>query len=335
MLKEFLEKMAEGNNLSFDESEKIMDIIMKGNISDIGIASLITALKVKGESPTEIAGFASSMRKHCKKVDIGDHAAIDVCGTGGDKSGTFNISTAASFVVAGAGIKVAKHGNRSISSSSGSADVLTELGVDINPGPEKIISALKKANLAFFFAPAFHPSMKYAAPVRKELKVKTIFNILGPLCNPASVKRQMIGTYSRDAAKKMIGALEYLDMEKVCFINTRDLFDEIVLNGETSVFEYTKLNPLREYKITAQDFGVKEIDISALRGGTPAENAKIIENILLAEESAGKTDVICANAAMGLYVAGYSDSLSDCFKKAKESINDGSALKVLNELRDI
>jgi anthranilate phosphoribosyltransferase len=238
MIKQYLEKVIEKENLTFDESFTIMNEVMTGNVNNSLLAGFLIALKAKGETPAEVAGFANAMRNNCIKIECDDENAIDVCGTGGDNSGTFNISTAVAFTAAGAGVKVAKHGNRSISSKSGSADVLQNLGVNINLSRDESERALKEIGIAFLFAPLYHPAMKYAAPVRKELAVKTVFNMLGPLTNPAGVKKQLIGTFNRKAAKTMSEAAKYLDFEKACFICSNDSYDEIYLGDITEIHEY-------------------------------------------------------------------------------------------------
>lgn len=216
-MKYFIQKVLDKNDLSLDESYSAMQKIMSGAISNSQMAAFLVALKFKSESPEEVAGFAKAMRDKSIKINCDSQNVIDVCGTGGDESGTFNISTATSFVVAGAGIKVAKHGNRSISSKCGSADVLQELGVKIDLTPEQSEEALNKVGIAFLFAPIYHPAMKHAAQVRKELAMKTIFNLLGPLTNPAGTKKQIVGTFHRRAAELLTDAAQFLDYEKIIF----------------------------------------------------------------------------------------------------------------------
>ncbi len=248
MIKNMLDKLVTGTGLSLEEARQVMNEIMKGNVNHSLLAGLLIALKVKGESAEEVAGFTIAMRERGIKLNYPDDNVIDVCGTGGDNSGTFNISTAAAFVAAGAGVKVAKHGNRSISSNCGSADVLSELGVNINLTAEKSIEALNKIGITFLFAPQYHPAMKYAAQVRKELGTKTIFNLLGPLTNPAGVKKQIIGTYNNNASELYSQAAQYLDFEKVCFLCAGNKYDEIILDQKTKMIEYNKdgLNELKQ-----------------------------------------------------------------------------------------
>jgi len=333
MIKEQLEKVIDGRHLAFDDARRLMLIIMEGQVNPSQIAALLTALKIKGEVPDEIAGFAMAMREKSVKLDIDDDNLIDVCGTGGDSSGTFNISTTSAFVVAGAGVKVAKHGNRSISSSSGSADVLKALGVNINLSPERSRQAIGEIGISFLFAPDYHPAMKHVAPVRKELAMKTVFNILGPLTNPAGTKKQVIGTFNSLAAERMVKAAVKLDMERVCFVCTENRFDEIVLSGKIQVFEYARTSGVHAKTLTHEDFGLPSVNQDQLKGATPEQNADILLKILSGEEKRAPYFVTLANAAMGLYVAGISDDLKLCTEKAKEVIASGKALEKLQALR--
>ncbi len=332
MIRFILEKITEKENLSLEESYSLMESIMNGEINNSHLAGLLLALKTKGETAVELAGFVKAMRNKCIKISLPSENSIDMCGTGGDYSGTFNISTAASFVVAGAGIFVAKHGNRSVSSKCGSADVLKELGVNISLSPEESENALRETGITFLFAPIYHPSMKNAAPVRSELGIKTIFNMLGPLTNPAGTKRQLIGTFSKRAAEIMCRASEYLDMEKVCFVNTGNQFDEISLTGDTSVDEYSSGLGIKQYILNSEDFGFSKIDFDSLKGENAKENAKIIWESLQGKEKTEHYKVITANAAMGLYCAGYSNDLIECTSAAEDSIQSGQAFGKLKSL---
>ena len=334
MIKSTLEQLIVKEDLTISQSVEVMNEIMTGNVNTSHLAGLLVALKSKGETPEEIAGFARAMRDNSIKISLPDENAIDVCGTGGDYSGTFNISTATAFAVAAAGIKVAKHGNRSVSSASGSADALHELGVDINMPKEMIEEALNKIGIAFLFAPNFHPAMKHAAPVRKELGVKTIFNILGPLTNPAGVKRQMIGTFSRDMAEKMARSAEYLEYDKVCFICSENKYDEILLNGKTDVFEYSNALGLKHFSVSNETFSYPEVDINDIKGDTAKHNAAIITELLTNRQKNSHFYVVAANTAFALYCAGYSDDLTECKKAAEEAILSGKAYNKLEELRD-
>jgi len=334
MIIKYLEKVIEKENLSFDESYRIMEEIMSGNVNNSHLAGLLVALKSKGETPVEVAGFAKAMRDKSIKIEIEDDNVIDVCGTGGDNSGSFNISTATAFAVAGAGVKVAKHGNRSISSKSGSADVLQELGVNINMTKEQSTGALKKIGIAFLFAPLYHPAMKFAAPVRHELGMKTVFNMLGPLTNPANVKKQMIGTYNIHAAKIMSQAAKHLDFEKVCFLCSIDKYDEIYLGDLTEIYEFNHGEEIKTYTISNETFGYPKINFDAIQGGTPSENAQIILDVFQNKNKNGAFHTIAANTALALYSAGYSDNLKECQIAAENSILSGAAFAKLNELKN-
>jgi len=295
------------------------------------LSGILVALKSKGETAEEIAGFALAMRENSIKINNTDDNAIDVCGTGGDSSGTINISTAAAFVAAGAGVKVAKHGNRSVSSNCGSADVLAELGVNINLPEEQSAKALKEIGITFLFAPIYHPAMKHAAQVRKELGMKTIFNLIGPLTNPAGVKKQIIGTYSDDAVKLLSQAARYLEFDKVCFLCAGNKYDEIVLDQKTKMIEYNK-NGFAETVLKAETFGYPEISVKEIEGGDAKDNARIILEMFKGKNRNGAFHTICANAAVALYTAGLSDDLIECKNAAEKSIINGAAYHKLKSL---
>lgn len=333
-MKEELDKVIAGQSLTFEEAYRVMYSIMSGNENNSKIASLLTALKIKGETSEEVAGFVKAMREKVINIKCENERVIDVCGTGGDGSGTFNISTAVSFVVAGAGVSVAKHGNRSISSKSGSSDVLHELGVDVQLNPELSEKALNEIGIAFLFAPLYHPAMKHVAPIRKELEFRSIFNILGPLTNPAGVKRQMIGTFNDHTAKLMTDAIKLLEMEKVAFLCTNNSFDEITLTDETKVFEVNGDHSMYFYSLTNENFGFPKIDLSQIQGGSAKENAKIIYDIFTDKFEGPAFEVVVANTAMALKTSGISDNLNECKQIALDSIKSGSTLKKLNELKE-
>lgn len=333
MIKHFIEKIAAGENLSVQESYEVMIQIMNGAVNNSQIAGLLLALRTKGETPEEVAGFTKAMRDKSIKINSPEKNTIDVCGTGGDGSGTFNISTAAAFVAAGAGVNVAKHGNRSVSSKSGSADVLAELGININLSPAQSEQALNEIGIAFLFAPIYHPAMKYASDVRKELGVKTVFNILGPLTNPAGTKKQLIGVHNSTTAKLMAEAALHLDMERVCFICTSNNLDEISLADDTDVFDYSNKSGLRNYKIPPEVFGYPKIDIGKIKSDSAANNSEIILSVLRDKIKSEAFFVVSANAALALHVAGMSDDLNDCRSAAEDSILSGNAFKKLTALR--
>jgi len=333
MIKNYLEKISSGESLTIKEAYEVMVSIMNGECNNSQIAGLLLALRTKGETAEEVAGFTQAMRFMSTKISCSDNNAIDVCGTGGDCSNTFNISTAASFVVAGAGIKVAKHGNRSVSSTSGSADVLTELGININLSPGQSEEALNEIGIAFLFAPLYHPAMKFAAGVRKELGIKTIFNMLGPLTNPAGTKRQLVGTYNNKAALLMANAAFHLDMDKVSFICTNDIYDEISLTHPTAVYEYNRGSGLNCYELTSDSFGYKSIDINKIKSDTAGNNALIILSVLRDKIKNEAFYVVAANAALAIYTSGYSMTIMEALNAAEESILSGRAYNKLNCLK--
>ncbi len=334
MIKKMLLKLIDGKNLSLEESTNVMNEIMTGKVNPSLLSGILVALKSKGEIAEEIAGFALAMRENSIKLNNTDDNVIDVCGTGGDSSGTFNISTATAFVVAGAGVKVAKHGNRSISSNCGSADVLTELGVNINLPVEQSAKALEEIGITFLFAPKFHPAMKHAAQVRRELGMKTIFNLLGPLTNPAGVKKQIIGAYSDNTVKLLSQAAHYLEFDKVCFLCAGNKYDEIILDQKTKMIEYNN-DGLTEIEISAATFGYPEVSVSEIQGGDVKDNAQIILEIFKNKNRNGAFHTVCANAAVALYSAGVSDDLKKCKNAAEESILTGAAYNKLKSLIEI
>ncbi len=333
MKKYYLEKVINNESLTLYESYDLMDQVMNGVVNNALLAGLLVALKAKGEAAEEIAGFARAMRDKSIKLIIENNDAIDVCGTGGDNSGSFNISTAAAFVVAGAGVKVAKHGNRSISSKCGSADVLQQLGVNIELSLDRTTEQLEKFGITFLFAPNYHPAMKYASTVRKELGFKTVFNLLGPLTNPTGVKKQLIGVYSAKAAKLMSEAAVHLDMEKVSFICTANQYDEITLSDSTSVFEFEKESGNKRYTVTPDTFGYSQISFDKIEGGDVKYNADIIYRLLKDKVKKEHFYVVTANAALALHTAGFDAELINCILAAEESILSGNAYKKLLDLQ--
>lgn len=332
MIKDYLQKIIDGNNLSFEEARDVINKVMSGEVNNSQIAGLLIALKCKGETAEEVAGAAQAMRDNSIKIKCNDSNVVDVCGTGGDNSNTFNISTSAAFVVAGTGMKVAKHGNRSISSKCGSADVLLELGVNLNQTPEYSEKALNDIGIAFLFAPVYHPAMKYAGPVRKELGMKSLFNILGPITNPAGTVKQAIGTFNYATSKLLADAVQYLNMDKVCFVCTENKFDEVLLTGETTVVEYNKDNGVKEYTIDHNTFGYPQLSLDNVKGEDAVYNAQIIKKLFEGNSNQDSHNIVVANASMGLYAGGFSTSLTECKEAAEDSIKSGKALSKLNQL---
>ena len=330
-MKTHIENCLSGEHLTVAEASNALDTIMTGQATDSQIAGLMIALRAKGETVDELVGFARTMRDHSIKVHIEDPDAIDMCGTGGDCSGTFNISTVASFIAAGAGVTVAKHGNRSVSSQSGSADVLTALGVNIQCSAETVQACINRIGIGFLFAPQYHPAMKYASKPRAELGVRSIFNIIGPLTNPAGVKRQLVGTYNPRAMHLLAHALQELGVDKACVVHSDDGMDEVALSGGTKVQEVSKNERPREYHLMPEDFGYAQLTLDGLRGGDKNVNALIALNVLKGGKGSAR-DVVVANAALGIYVSGKARTILEGKQKAEESLNSGRALEKLQKL---
>jgi anthranilate phosphoribosyltransferase len=328
-----IEKCIARENLSVDEASKALEVIMTGEASDVQIAALLVALRAKGETPQEIQGFAETMRAHSVKIRLDDEKAIDLCGTGGDRSGTFNISTTSAFIAAGAGVTVAKHGNRSVSSRSGSADVLRSLGVNIECTAERTKECLNSIGIGFLFAPLYHPAMKYASKARSELGTRSIFNILGPITNPAQVKYQVVGVHDRTVAERLLLTLKNLGAERAVTLHAQDGTDEVTLSGSTSLFEFGPGMEVTGYEVGAHSFGLPSGPRGALIGGTAEENAAILASILHGERGP-RRDVAVANAALGIYVAGKAPGLMEAREKAEEAIDSARAMKKLEQLRE-
>jgi anthranilate phosphoribosyltransferase len=305
--------------------------IMSGEYDDAKIAGFLIALRAKGENSEEIAGFAQAMREKMTSIPISSDA-IDMCGTGGDASGTFNISTAASFVVAGAGVKVAKHGNRSMTSRSGSADVLEALGVDITLSPEKVAECIETIGLGFMFAPSLHPAMKYAMGARKALGTRTVFNILGPLCNPAGVERQLMGIFEGSLTDKVAKVLQKLGSKHAMVVHGYEGLDEISTTSSTKISHLKEDNSIESTAISPSDFGFEKASLEDLKGGEPEENAVIIKKILDNSDKGKKADIVILNAGAGIFVGGKSKNLEDGVQLARESIESGAAFEKLNQL---
>jgi anthranilate phosphoribosyltransferase len=329
-MKNIVEKLLENQNLTQEESREVMFKIMSGEFDDAQIAGFLIALRAKGENYEEIAGFAQAMRDKMTPIETVDDA-IDMCGTGGDALGTFNISTAASFVVAGAGVPVAKHGNRSMTSKSGSADVLTALGVDITMPPDKVSECIQNIGIGFMFAPSLHPAMKYAMGARKALGIRTVFNILGPLCNPAGVNRQLIGIFDGNLTDKIAKVLQRLGSTHAMVVHGNEGLDEISTTDDTN---YTELKPdgeIHSGTFSHSDYGFSTTDLESLKGGEPDENARIIRYIFDGE-TGPRRDIVVINAGAGIMVGGVAKSLAEGIKLAEEVIVSGSAKNVLESL---
>ena len=330
-MKIILEKLLNNISLNQEESRDVMFKIMSGEYDDVQIAGFLIALRAKGEKSEEIAGFAQAMRDKMTQIESVDDA-IDMCGTGGDASGTFNISTAASFVVAGAGVPVAKHGNRSMTSKSGSADVLTALGVDITLPPEKVSKCIQDIGIGFMFAPSLHPAMKYAMGARKALGTRTVFNILGPLCNPAGVERQLMGIFEGSLTDKVAKVLQKLGSKHAMVVHGYEGLDEISTTSSTKISHLKEDNSIESTAISPSDFGFEKASLKDLKGGEPEENAVIIKNILDNSDKGKKADIVILNAGAGIFVGGKSKNLEDGVQLARESIESGAAFEKLNQL---
>ena len=329
---EALLRIIEHREIFHDEMLSLMRQIMSGEVTPVMIAALITGLRVKKETIGEITAAAMVMRELSTKVPVADSThLVDTCGTGGDSAHTFNISTAATFVAAGAGARVAKHGGRSVSSKSGSADVLEALGININLPPDKVAAAIAEVGLGFMFAPNYHSAMKHAAPVRKEMGVRTLFNILGPLTNPAGAPNQVMGVFHPDLVGIQVRVLQRLGSERALTVFGREGLDDISISGETLVGELRD-GEVREYVVSPEQFGLSTHDIRALQVATVEESRERILKALNNEPGAER-DVVALNAGAAIYAAGISDSLADGVDRARTAISSGAALAKLEALR--
>ena len=329
-MKEILEQILDKQNLTRDEAFNVMFSIMSGEFDDPQIAGFLMALRAKGETVDEITGFAQAMRKIMVTVPL-DFPAIDMCGTGGDALGTFNISTTATFVVAGAGVHVAKHGNRSMTSKSGSADVLQALGIPIDKSVEESTQDIEEIGLGFMFAPAYHPAMKHAIGARKALATRTVFNILGPLCNPAEVKAQAMGIFHPALTEVQAHVLKALGSTDVMVFHGRDGLDEISTTATTKISQMQNGENINTYEFDSIELGLNRVSLDDLQGGEPVENAEIIKSILNGEKGP-KRDIVLLNAAAGIVVGGQAETLKDGLESAKKSVDSGLALNILNQL---
>lgn len=331
MLKPFIAKVAEGKDLTEEESSQAMQGIMEGKALPTQIASFLTALRMKGETQREITGFARSMRDKAVQIRAVDGKCVaDTCGTGGDGSGTFNISTAVAFVAAGGGLTVGKHGNRSVSSRSGSADVLEALGVNVNLPPEKSQTCLRENGVAFLFAPSFHPAMKHALGPRREIGIRTAFNLLGPLTNPAGATVHLLGIYREDLTEMIAGVLKNLGSKAALVVHGKDHCDELSITGKTAVSELRE-GTIRSYEVEPEEVGLKRASLEEIRGGAPEKNAEILLKIFRGEPGPPR-DVILLNAAGIFFAAGKAATLREGVEIAREVIDSGKALQKLETL---
>ena len=329
-----LQKLLIGESLDFEESKAAMLEIMNGQASAIKLAAWLTALRMKGETSDEVGGCAAAMNSCSIKLHCLDDKVIDTCGTGGDSVGTFNISTAAAFIAAGAGVTVAKHGNRAVSSKSGSADILSEIGLNLNIPIETMEYCLNKIGIAFLFAPNLNPSMKHAMPVRIELGIRTVFNIIGPLCNPANAKRAVIGVYDKKLCPVMARAAKSLGKEHVMIVHGGDGIDEITTTTATHICELRN-GEIREYEFDPdKTLGIPRRKPSEILGKSPVENAKTLTQILAGDEKGPIRDIVVLNAAAAIMVSGKAIEWNEAFALAEESIVSGNAHAKLKSLVD-
>ena len=342
MITDVLHRIANhGESLSRDEARGVMSEVLTGQCTDAQIAALLVALHMKGETVEEIVGFAEAIRAAAAPLNVMGNSTIDVsgterdalvdtCGTGGDASGTFNISTATAFVAAGAGVRVAKHGNRSVTSKCGSADVMEALGVNITLPSARVAECLKEVGIAFLFAPSMHSAMKYVQPARRELRLRTVFNLLGPLTNPAQASAQVVGVYSDDLVEKLAEALSMLGLRRALVVHGSDGLDEITISGPSRIAE-VRDGQVRTYEVTPEEFGITRAPIDAISGGDAAGNAAIIREVLTGKKSA-RRDVVLLNAAAALVASGRADHLGDAISLGAQSIDSGAATNKLEAL---
>jgi anthranilate phosphoribosyltransferase len=330
-MKDFIRRVTDGEDLTQAETREAASLVFE-EATEAQIGALLAALRAKGETEAEIAGFAQGMRDAARTIDPGREPLVDTCGTGGDGHDTINVSTTSSFVVAGAGVPVAKHGNYSVSSSSGSADVLEELGVTIDAEPPAVEQCIEDIGMGFMLAPVFHPAMKAVIGPRKELGMRTIFNVLGPLTNPAGADAQVVGVYDSDLVPVLADALSKMAVDRAMVVHGAGL-DEIGVHGESTVAEVDG-DSVTEYTVTPADLGVGRHDIGDIAGGAAEENAADLKGILEGEVDGAKRDIILANAGAAIYVSGEVESLEAGVDAAREAIDSGAAAQQLRSLRD-
>ncbi|WP_287152636.1 anthranilate phosphoribosyltransferase [Candidatus Solincola tengchongensis] len=333
MIGEILARVTEGKTLDRETAREVMSAIMRGEAGDAQVACLLTALKMRGETSEEIAGFAQAMREAAVNIRPSVSPLVDTCGTGGDGSGTFNISTAAAFIAAGAGVYVAKHGNRGVSSSCGSADVLEALGVDIEMEPERVRACIEEVGIGFLFAPRFHPAMRHVMRARREMGIPTAFNLLGPLTNPAGAQFQLLGVGRRDKAPLIAHALADMRVRRALVVHGEDGLDEVSTVSPTLVW-VVEDGGVRETRIKPDELGLAPADPMTLRGGSAEDNACIIRDEVLSGKPGPRRDISVLNAAAALYAAGMAADLQEGISLAQESVDSGRALRKLEEMVD-
>jgi anthranilate phosphoribosyltransferase len=333
-IKQVIQRVVEGSELGMAEATAAMNAIMTGEVTDAQVGALVTGLRMKGETVDEIAGFAHAMRNQALKVDVDsdERPLLDTCGTGGDHSNSFNISTTATFVIAAAGVRIAKHGNRAASSRCGSADLLEGLGVAVELTPQQVVESVERVGIGFMYAPAFHPAMRFVGPARREIGIRTIFNVLGPLTNPAGAKHQLIGVGHPDIAVKLAAVLGKLDSQHAVLVHSEEGLDEVGIKGTTQVTEYdARVGQTETYAVSPDDFGLERGAPEALVGGDVGENVRITLSILNGEEGPRRS-VALMNAGAGIYAADAADSFEDGVRMAAEAIDSGRALQKMEDL---
>jgi anthranilate phosphoribosyltransferase len=330
VIKEAIETVVNGRSLTFEQGAAVMEEIMIGEATPAQFAAFVTALRIKGETVDEIAGLASVMQAKATPVQV-TPPVVDTCGTGGDNSSSFNISTTAAFIVAGAGLKVAKHGNRAMSSHCGSADVLEALGVRIELGAEAVAQCLETVGIGFMFAPIFHPAMKYATAPRREIGIRTVFNILGPLTNPAKARFQVMGVPSKELGERIAFVLHRLGTEHSLVVHGIDGMDEISISRKSLVWDVNQHRVLPPYEVSPDDFGFMKASVTQIKGGTARQNAKILRGILSGEVGA-RRNIVIMNAAAALVAGNQASDLKEGASIAEKTLDSGKALAKLNEL---
>jgi anthranilate phosphoribosyltransferase len=333
-IKDTIRLVVEGHELTDSQAREAMDAVMSGEVTQAQIAALVTGLRMKGESVAEIAGFARAMRDHAVRVEIDacDKPLLDTCGTGGDYANTFNISTTATFAIAAAGVRIAKHGNRAASSLCGSADLLEGLGVAVELTPDQVAEAVEKIGVGFMFAPAFHPAMRFVGPTRREIGIRTIFNVLGPLTNPARASHQLIGVGHADIAVKLAEVLRVLGSRHVVLVHALEGLDEVGIEGPTQVTEWDeRLGGVRQYIISPEDFGFARATRAEIIGGDVDANIRITRSILEGEQGPRRA-ITLLNAGAGIYAADAAESIGEGIEIAARAIDSGAALAKLEEL---
>ena len=333
-IKHTIQTVVDGRELTLDEATAAMDAIMSGVVTGAQIGALVTALRMRGETVGEIAGFAAAMRQHALRVEVphDGRPLVDTCGTGGDASGTFNISTTAAFAIAAAGVRVAKHGNRAITSKCGSADLLEGVGVAIELTPEQVCRCVEEVGIGFMYAPAFHPAMRFVGPARREIGIRTIFNVLGPLTNPAGARHQLVGVGHPDIARKLAEVLGLLGSVRAVLVHAEEGLDEIGIAGASAVTEFdARQGEVRTYVVTPEDFGLERGTVADLAGGGAAENVAITREIL-SGATGPRRAITLLNAGAGIYAADAADSFAEGIALAAEAIDSGRALAKLEEL---